>query len=204
MVCDTHDERACVCVRNGTRVPLCALVHLHTAVLTQLHAYAHAHALVHCAGALCCRCCAGFDVTMAWKSIRDPALLVKRRHLAAAMAKQPIKLILDQKLNQKCGVVYLITEVTWPELHEEFARHGLKVFWKQGIEPGIEQKWPFEALAYLDWMMAVESDYFLMFEKGISSFDLFALMHRRFTKAPTFEYIRGPHVECEEHFEEAM
>ena len=112
----------------------------------------------------------------------------KQRDLAKHMAEGPLKVIMDQKLNEKCDVVYLISEVTWPELRAEFESKNLTVFWKQNVVPGIEERWPFEALSSVDWQMAVESDYYVMMPKGKSSFDLFTIMHRRFRQAPVFQF----------------
>ena len=119
-----------------------------------------------------------------WGSIEP-----QNRYLTRLMAAGPLEVIMDQKLNKKCDVVYLISEVIWPELRAEFESRNLTVFWKQKVVPKIEEHWPFETLSAVDWQMAVESDYYVMMPKGKSSFDLFTIMHRRFRdQAPVFEF----------------
>ena len=92
-----------------------------------------------------------------------------------------------------------MSEVTWPGFHQEFEKHNLTVFWKQKVVPKIELLWPTEALAYVDWQMAVDADYYVMMPRRTSSFDAYALIQRRMKNAPTFNFHaedEEKHVEC--------
>ena len=68
-----------------------------------------------------------------WSQRSTPEMVEYARRMAAPL----LRAIFERGLHEKCRVVYLVSEVTWPVFHQQFEGHNLTVFWKQKVAPRV-------------------------------------------------------------------